>query len=185
MATTTTAHASITLENTTGHVRYMVKYRLSGTSVWVQYNTSGSTISASGLAINMLYDFQVVNVNNSDNPSSAIAQSINITDPNPSISPSNISVGYQFNNLSTDITGYTTEIALASSPSTIIATHSLPPGVYPNIISDTFTGLNISTTYILTIIPASGVFYNTFSYTFTTTVSSICPAPTVVSASLS
>lgn len=184
-AITTTAHAPITLENSSGHVYYTIKYRLSGTSLWTQFNTSGSTITVSGLEINMLYDFQVVNVNNTDNPSSAIKQGVNITNPSPSISPTNNSVGYQFNNLSTDITSYTSTIALATTPGTIIATHTLSPGAYPSVVSDTFTGLSVSTGYILTLIPSAGAFYNTFTYPFTTSAQAACPAPTGVYATLS
>lgn len=183
--TTTTAHAPITLENQTGHVYYTVKYRLSGTSIWTQFNTSGTTITSPGLEINMLYDFQVVNVNNADNPSSAISQSINITNPGPSISPSNVSVGYQFSNLSTDITAYNTNIALAATPGTIIAAHTLSPGAYPGTVSDTYTGLSVDTSYILTIVPSAGSFYNTFTYPFTTSTQANCPAPTGVYATLS
>lgn len=177
---TTTAHAPITTENLSGHVYYTIKYRVSGTSTWTQYNTSGTTISASGLDINILYDFQVVNVNNTDNPSSAIKQSINITDPAPTISPTNNSVGYQFNNLSTDITSYTSTVALAVTPGTIIATHTLSPGGYPSVVSDTFTGLSVSTAYILTLVPSAGAFFNTFTYSFTTSARANCPAPTGV-----
>lgn len=185
MAITTTAHAPIALENSSGHVYYTIKYRLSGTSVWVQFNTSGSTITVPGLDINMVYDFQVVNVNNTDNPSSAIKQGINITDPTPTISPTNTSVGYQFNNLSTDITSYTSTIASAATPGTIIATHTLSPGAFPSIVSDTFGGLSAATPYVLSISPTAGVFINTFTYSFTTTVKANCPAPTGVYATLS
>lgn len=185
MATTTTAHFSWTVENLIGHVSYTVKRRLSGTSIWTQYSTSGTTAVIAGLAINMLYDFQVVNVNNDDNPASLISQAINITDPNPTVSPTNVTVGYQFNNLSTDITSYTGEIALAANPTVILATHVLSPGTYPNVVSDTFTGLTASTNYILSILPSAGSFYNTFTYPFTTTSHAACPAPTVVSATLS
>lgn len=186
MATiTTTAHDTFSVENLSGHVYYTIKSRLSGTSVWVQFNTSGSTFAISGLTPNMLYDFQVVNVNNVDNPASAIMQSINITNPTPTITPSNVSVGYQFNNLSTDITSYSSNIALASTPGTIISTHSLSPGGFPSIVSDTYTGLSVSTAYILTLVPSAGAFFNTFTYPFTTTAEANCPAPTGVYAILS
>ncbi len=160
MSTTTTAHDTFSVEDLTGHLYYTIRYRLSGTTIWTQYNTSGNTFAISGLAINMIYDFQVVNVNGADNPASAISQGINITDPNPTINPTNVSVGYQFHNLSTDMTSYTSTIALTSSPGLIIATHVLSPGTWPDIVSDTFTS------------------------TFTTTTGSACAAPTAVSASL-
>jgi len=185
MSITTTAHDTFSVEDLTGHAYYTIRHRLSGTSVWTQYNTSGTTFAISGLSINMLYDFQVVNVNNTTNPASAISQAINITNPNPTISPTNVTVGYAFNNLSTDMTLYTGEIALATTPTVIIATHALSPGAFPSVVSDTFTGLTPSTNYILTIIPSSGSFYNTFTYPFTTNASAACPAPTAVSATLS
>lgn len=181
MAITTTAHWSWTTENPTGNVSYTIRYRLSGTSVWTQYSTSGTTAAVSGLAINRVYDFQITNVNNNDNPSSAISQGINITDPNPVISPVNTSVGYTFGNLSMDMDSYTSTVALQSNPGAIIDTHILSPS---DTVTDTFTGLSALTGYLMTITPASGPFYKTFTYLFTTTASAACPAPHSVTAVL-
>lgn len=181
MAITTTAHFSWTVENNQGNIRYVIKYRLSGTTIWTQYNTSGTTADVSGLAINRVYDFQITNVNNNDNPSSAISQGINITDPNPVISPVNTSVSYTFGNLSVDMSSYTTTVALQSNPGAIIATHILSP---TSTVTDTFMGLSALTGYLLTITPASGPFYKTFTYLFTTTAVAACPAPHSVTAVL-
>ena len=184
MSVTTTAHFSFTVENNTGNVSFKIKYRLTGTSVWTQFNTTDTTVAISDLAINRIYDFQVTNINNADNSSSAISMGINIliTDPDPIISPTNTSVGYSFTNLSDDMTSYTGTIALQSSPGTIIATHVLSPA---GTVSDTFTGLTALTDYILTITPAAGPFYKTFSYIFTTSASAACPAPQNATAILS
>jgi len=183
MSTTTTAHFSWTVENTVGTIYYTVKSRLAGTAIWTQFNTTGATTSAAipALAINRIYDFQVVNVNNNDNPASAISQGINITDPGPAISPINVSVSYTFSNLSVDMTSYVASIATQANPGDIIATHELPA---TSTITDTFTGLSALTTYILTIIPTAGAFYKTFIYTFTTTASANCPAPQGVTATI-
>ena len=185
MSVTTTASFSYSVEDLVGHISYIIKWRLSGTSIWAQMSTSGTTASIPGLAINMIYDFQVINVNGSDNPASAISQGINITDPTPTITPTNISAGYQFHNLSTDMTSYTGTVALASTPGSIISTHVLSPGAYPGIVTDTFTGLSADTGYVLNITAAAGPFTKTFIYPFTTTAQANCPAPTGVYATLS
>ncbi len=181
MSVTTTAHFNWTVENPQGNVSYTIRYRLAGTSIFTQYSTSGQTAAISGLTTNRIYDFAVINVNNADNPQSAVSQGINITDPGPAISPVNTSVSYSFPNLSVDMTSYTTTIALQSSPGNIIATHILPTAT---IVTDTFGGLIAQTNYILTVTPVAGIFYKTFSYIFTTTEFANCPAPLSVNAVL-
>ena len=182
MATTTTALFPITLLNTTGHEYYTVMYRVSGTSQWTEFNTSGSTASISGLETNILYDFQVINVNGTTNPPSAIVQSANITDPTPiSISPVNNAISLSWPVQSTDITGYTTTIALVSNPSVILATHN--PAVAPTV-TDTFTGLSPFTAYAVTIASVIGVIGHTTSITVITTQKGTCPSPLNVTAIL-
>ena len=182
MPTTTTAHFSWEVENTTGTLSYKVNYRLSGTTAFTQFSTSGTTAAIPGLAINRLYDFQVINVNNLDNPASAISQAINITDPEPVISPTNVSVSYTFSNLSDDMTGYTATIAPQSNPGDILATHELSVS---GTITDTFTGLSALNGYIITLTPTAGIFYKSYTYLFFTTASANCPAPQNVNATLS
>ena len=138
MATTTTATIPITLVNTTGHEYYTTQYRVSGTSEWIQANTSGSTLVFSALMPNILYDFQVININGGTNPASAIVQSANITDPVVTTSPTNNSISLSWPVQSSDITGYTTTIAVASNPTIILATHN--PAILPTV-TDTFSGL--------------------------------------------
>lgn len=181
MSVTTTAHFNWSVENPSGNVSYTIKYRYTGTSIWTQYSTSGTTAAISGLTVNRIYDFAIVNVNNDDNPQSAISQGINITDPGPAISPINTAVSYSFSNLSVDMTSYSTTIALQSSPGNIIATHTLSPAT---VVTDTFSGLTALTSYILTITPVAGIFYKTFSYIFTTEEFANCPAPLSVNATL-
>lgn len=182
MAITTTAHFSWEVDNTVGNVDYKIKYRLSGTTPWDILDTSGTTIAIHGLEINRLYDFQVVNINNNDNPASAVNQSINITEPDVTISPTYNTVAYAFPNLSSDIDTYTTTIALYSAPGVILATHILSPS---STVTDTFTGLQGATMYVLTISPAANQFINTFIYTFTTADSATCAAPQNSTATLS
>jgi len=171
---TTTAHFPWVAENTVGTTGYKVRYRLTNTSVWTEETTSGTTIALSGLLINRIYDFEVENVNNTDNPVSAMSQGMNITDPGPLFSPVATSVSYSFANLSSDIDQYSTTIALFTSPGTIIATHILTPA---STVTDTFTGLTASTKYTITITPAANQFYKQFTYTVTTLSTSTCPQP--------
>jgi hypothetical protein len=181
MSVTTTASAPITLVNSTGHLYYTIQYRVSGTSEWTDYNTSGSTISVPGLQTNILYDFQVINVNNTTNPASAIVQSANITDPVVTISATNTTLVLSWPVQSADITAYTTTIAVSSNPSVILATHN--PAVAPTV-TDTFTGLSSFTAYIVTIVSFIGTISHTFTVTGTTASTATCPNPIQVSATL-
>ncbi len=179
---TTTAHFSWVTDNTSGNVSYTVKYRLTGTSLYTQFSTSGTTAAISGLYVNRIYDFQVINVNNDTNPASPLSQGINITDPNPVFSPVNTSIAYTFPNLSIDMDTYTSTIATVAAPGVVIATHVLPA---VDTITDTFTGLSPLTSYLVTITPAANEFYKTFTYTVTTEAVATCPSPTNTSATIS
>lgn len=177
-----TTSGSFTIANKTGTLYIKIKYRLSGDSTWTSYNipTSGTTYSFSGTN-NRLYDIQVVNVNGSDNPASAIGQTIGFSDPSPTISPTNVSVGYTFDNLSSDIDTYTVVIATFDSPGVPLETHILPA---TDPVTDTFTGLTPLTKYYMTITPAANQFSETFTYTFTTEEVASCAQPASVTATL-
>ena len=181
MSVTTTASFPVTLSNTTGHEYYTINYRVSGTTEWASYNTSGTTISVPGLQTNILYDFQVTNVNGTTNPASAIVSSANITDPDVTISPTNTSLALSWPVQSADITGYTTTIALFSNPTVILATHN--PAIAPTI-TDTFTGLSSFTQYVITIISAIGTITHSLIITGTTVQTATCPNPSQVYAIL-
>lgn len=161
-----------------------VRYRLSGNPSWtsVSLAASGTTYTITNLSNNYLYDIQVVNVNNTTNDTSAISQTIGFSDPSPVISPSNTTVSYLFNNLSSDIDTYTCTIAQFDTPGNIISTHILSP---VPVVTDVFTGLQPLTKYYLTITPAANQFSHTFTYTFTTEEVAACAAPTGTIAILS
>lgn len=179
--TTTTASAPITLVNSTGHLYYTIQYRVSGTSEWTEYNTSGTTISVSGLATNILYDFQVINVNGTTNPASAIVSSANITAPVVTISATNTSLALSWPVQSADITAYTTTIALEGNPSVILATHN--PAVAPTV-TDAFSGLSSFTGYVISVTSFIGTISSTTVYTGHTSATTACPNPSQVSATL-
>lgn len=175
-----TFNGSFTVPNLTGTTNIKVKYRFSSVTAWTSFNIapSATTYTVTGVN-NTLYDFQLVNLNGNDNPSSAITQSIWFTNPSPLLSPTNVTLGYSFSNLSADVDTYTCSIAQYSSPGNIITTHVLSAGTFPGTVSDTFTGLNPSTEYVLSITPAANQFANqTFTYTFTTNVVAACATPT-------
>jgi hypothetical protein len=181
MATTTTSNFPVTLSNTTGHEYYTVQYRVSGTSEWTSYNTSGSTEAISGLQTNILYDFQVINVNGTTNPASAIVSSANITDPNYTVSATNNSLALSWPVQSADITAYTTTIALTSNPTVILATHN--PAIAPTV-TDIFTGLSSFTSYTIGIVSAIGSIFHSTVVTGVTAQTATCPNPSQVSATL-
>lgn len=181
MATTTSVQFEWDVANLTGVTGYKVNYRLTGAPVWMQYETSGTSANIHELIPNRIYDFQVITINGIDNPASGVTQGINITDPNPVFSPINTAISYSFANLSADIEEYTCTIALLSSPTVILATHTLSPAV---TVTDTFSGLAPLTVYQITIQPIAGPFYNTFTYSVTTTENSTCAAPLSITATL-
>lgn len=184
MSTTTTSHFSFTVDNDSGNLYYKIRRRLSGDTAWTQVTTSGDTVEIPGLLINRLYDFQVINVNGSDNPASAISQGISITDPDPSIYPTNVSIGLEFQELSDDIDQYTLTIAETLVPGTVINTHILYPTPSGDTLEYTFTGLTPVTSYLISITPTANQFYKTFTYTSVTTAFGDCATPNNVIATL-
>ncbi len=181
MSTTTASFSWTTEPSTAGVTGYIVKYQLYTDTIWTEISTSGQTISVSGLALSRIYSFQVDTLSAAGNNLGPISQAINITDPAPLFSPTSVAISLSFNNLSVDMDMYTTTIALATSPGSIIATHMLAPA---DTVTDTFTGLSALTNYVITITPAANQFYKQFSYNVTTLLNSVCPAPLQVSATL-
>lgn len=177
-----TIHFSWTLDNRVGTTSIKVKYRIKGTSIWTSFNVAASGTTATVQAdANRIYDAQYQNINNADNPLSSIVNDIGFSNPTPTISPTNVSVGYSFANLSEDIDDYIGAIALFNSPNVILQSHNLTPA---DTVSDTFTGLTPFTQYYLYITPAADQFSQTFTYTFITDEIATCAAPQNVSASL-
>ncbi len=169
------------LENSTSHINYKLYYRVAGTSLWTTLFTTANSYVLHGLTNNYIYDVQVQNINNFDNPTSLLMQAIGITDPLPILSPTNNTVAYSFTNLSYFMTSYTVTIALTSTPGTIIQTqeHSAT-----DTITGILTGLSNSTAYTISITPVANQFSATFTYHITTAESATCAPATSVSASL-
>lgn len=185
-----TFHIPITVADPTGSIGFKVKYRLMGDSTWTAYMipvppTSGTTAVIHGSDYRV-YEFQVQNINNADNPSSPIVQNLGWNaGPNPvTITPTSTGVGYQFANLSVDVDSYTVQLTTFEDPGTIIGTHILPAGVYPNNISDAFSGLIALTAYRLVISPVANQFTQPFVYQFTTLGEGECPNIPTVTVSL-
>lgn len=178
-----TFHVSWYIANTVGQTATKVKYRIKGTSLWSSFLVEPSGTTATFPADdNRIYDVQFQNINNADNPLSTIVNSIGISDPNPTLSPTNISVGYQFDNLSEDIDSYTVQIALYTTPGTIIATNIETPA---EPVIGSFPDLTPLTQYNLYITPVAEQFYKTFTYTFVTNGVGSCASPQNISATLS
>jgi hypothetical protein len=190
-----TFNIPITCDNTTGSTNFRIKYRLAGDSVWTMFliaPSSATTVTipqdspTSVLDNNRIYDFQVQNLNGSDNPLSLIVQSIGITDPGVVFSPTNISVGFEFENLSVDIDSYLITLSTVEDPSTIIATQTLSTGnVYPQTMTGTFSSLSPLTAYRFVISPAANQFTESFVYTFITEATETYPNVISVTATLS
>ncbi len=185
-----TFHIPITCPDTTGSIGFKVKYRLFGDPTWTAYMipvppTSGTTAVVHGSDYR-IYEFQVQNINNADNPLSPITQDLGWNNgPQPvTITPTSTGVGYLFDNLSVDVDNYNVQLTTAADPSTILGTHILPAGSFPNTISDTFTGLLSTTAYRLVITPVANQFSQSFVYTFTTSASGECPNVPTVTASI-
>ncbi len=183
MATLT---GTFTCDNTTSTLYFKIQYRLIGETSWSFFNigTSGTTYHFTGLD-NRIYEANVTNVDGDTNAVSNTVQGIYITDPNPVISPTNSSVGYSFSNLSIDMDNYLCTIATFASPGVILATHTLPAGIFPGTVTDTFPGLNPLTQYVLSITPTANQFFRTFYYNFTTEALANCAPPQNTTAAVS
>ncbi len=186
-----TFHIPISAPDTTGSIGFKVKYRLMGDTAWTSYMipvppTSGTTAVIGPLDNYRIYDFQVQNINEADNPVSPITQDIGFFEgPDPvTITPTSTTVGYQFDNLSVDIDSYTVQLTTFADPGTILATHILPAGAFPNTLIDTFTSLSPLTAYRLVIMPVANQFTDTFVHLFTTTAEGACADVPEVTASL-
>lgn len=129
-----------TTSNLTSHVIYKVLYRVTGTSLWTTYTTSGTTTEIGPVIPNTIYDIEVQNINNFDNAISTIAQAIGFTNPNPIISVTNSSIAWSFVNLSSFITSYTISVALASNPAVPLQTTTVSPPI-PGTVIGSFSGL--------------------------------------------
>jgi hypothetical protein len=186
-----TFHIPITCPDTTGSVGFKVKYRHLGDSMWNAYMipvppTSGTTAVIGPLDNYRIYEFQIQNINNNDNPLTPVTQDLGwYLGPQPvTISPTSSAVGYSFNNLSVDVDNYNVQLTTVADPGTILGTHIIPAGVFPNVLTDTFTGLIALTAYRLVITPVANQFSQPFVYTFTTSAAGECPNVPSVTASL-
>lgn len=182
--------------NVTGSTNFKVKYRLAGTDVWSSFlipvpDTSGTTAvipqdsPTHVLLDNRIYEFQLQNLNGADNPLSLIMQDMGITDPTPVFSPTSSSVGYSFSNLSPDIDSYTVQLTTVADPGTILQTHTISAGVYPNTLTDSFTGLSPLVAYRIVISPVANQFTSSFVHNFTTLGSGGCANVSGVTVSIS
>ena len=169
-------------DNLTGSTGYKVLYRVTGTPTWTSFLSSGSPALITGLLNNYIYDVEVQNLNNFDNPYSPILQGIGFTDPLPILSPTNSSIGFSFANLSSFMTSYTVTIASQSAPGIILQTQQFAPIA---TVSGTFSGLSPLSPYILSITPVAGEFSHTFQYNFVTTELAACAAPSIATAYIS
>lgn len=168
--------------NVTGTTGYRVYYRPSGTSLWVTQITSGLTMTIGGLVNNYIYDIQVQNLSTSQgNPITTIMQGIGITDPLPVLSPTNTSIGFSFNNLSSYMTSYTASVALAATPGTAVETLHFSP---TSVVTGLFTNLTNLTNYIVTIQPVASQFTATFTYPVITLEQASCADPVNTHATL-
>jgi hypothetical protein len=88
----TSTTVTLTWTGLSGIISYNLKYRLVGTSIWTNINTTGSTIILNGLSPASTYEYQVQSVCASG--SSAFTSSANFTTPTTPVAcgiPSNLS----------------------------------------------------------------------------------------------
>lgn len=166
---------SYTLQNSTGHTASKWYWRAAGTSLWTTIITSGMTYSVPLQANNTIFDFQIKNINNSDNPTCAIFQGIGFTDPTPTFSIANDSISFAFDKPTDYITGYRVTIALFSVPETVLQTIEIDSPA--DTVEGTFSGLTNSTAYVIALLVAANEFTYTFTYDENTTDGSNCYPP--------
>lgn len=165
-----------TVEDTTGNLSYKIYWREAGTSLWTTDLTSGMTYSVALQADDTLFDFEIQNINDNDNPTCATFQGIGFTDPDPTFSIANDSIAFSFEKPTDHITAYTATLALYTEPENTLQTISVPsPG---DTVTGTFSGLTNSTIYRISLLVAANEFEETFVYNQSTTDFSTCYPPT-------
>jgi hypothetical protein len=170
--------------NSTGQ---QVQYKQSTSSTWITAATlsaSANTYTITSLLDNVIYDFQIVNLCTFGGPTSGASfQTISLTCPTVSTTPTYNSVSFNFPNLGGSITEY--RVDLMDAPGTsILAFKTITAS--GTTISDTFLGLSYSTNYQLRVTVKANTYTKQCPLVpFTTDNLPTCDAPTSLSVTIS
>lgn len=170
--------------NSTGQ---QVQYKLSTDSTWTTAATlsaSAATYTVNSLLDNTIYDFRVVNLCSFGGPTSGTNfQTINLTCPTVSVTPTYNSVSFSFTNLGASVTEYRADLLNAAGSLVLAFKNITAAGV---TISDSFVGLSASTDYQLRITVKAGTFSRVCTASaFTTAALPSCSSPSGLAVTVS
>jgi hypothetical protein len=164
-----------------------VRYKLSTTSTWTTAATVGATTdeyTVADLLDNTIYDFQIVNLCSFGGPTTGTTfQTVNLTCPTVTTTPTYNTVAYSFPNLGASITEYRVDL-LNAAGSTVLAFKNIAAS--GSTISDNFVGLSASTNYQLRVTVKTGTFSKQCALVpFATTALPSCSAPSGLTVTVS
>lgn len=164
-----------------------VRYKLSTTSTWTTAATVGATTdeyTVTGLLDNTIYDFQIVNLCSFGGPTTGTTfQTVNLTCPTVTTTPTYNSVGFSYTNLGASVTEYRVDLLNAAGTTVLAFKNITATGT---TISDSFTGLSATTNYQLRVTVKAGMFSKQCALLpFTTAALPTCSAPSGLSVTVS
>jgi hypothetical protein len=170
--------------NSTGQ---QVQYKLSTSSTWITAATLGSsanTYTISSLLDNTIYDFQIVNLCTYGGPTTGSTfQTIKLTCPTVTATPTYNSVSFGFPDLGASVTDYRVDLLNAAGSSIIAFKNFTSLGTS---ISDNFMGLSPTTGYNLRVTVKAGSYTNVCALVpFTTDPTPTCNAPSSLTVTIS
>jgi hypothetical protein len=164
-----------------------VQYKVSTSSTWITHSNVGPSINTAtitGLLDNTVYDFRVINNCSVGGPTPATQyQTVNLTCPVVTVTPSYDSIGYSFTHLGASVDSYTVELLNASDGVVATINELTPSGT----VTNSFTGLTASTVYKVRVtVKVGSTFSKQCTATTTGTIAApTCDPPTGVSATMS
>jgi hypothetical protein len=170
--------------NSTGQ---QVQCKLSTASTWSNLTTlsaSASTYTVTSLVDNTIYDFRVVNLCSFGGPTSGTSfQTVNLTCPTVTVTPTYNSVSFNFWDLEASVTEYRIDL-LNSAGSLVLAFKNITAA--GGMISDSFVGLSATTSYQLRVTVKAGTFSKVCgSSSFTTDALPSCGVPSGLAVTVS
>jgi hypothetical protein len=170
--------------NSTGQ---QVQYKVSTDSTWTTVTTlsaSASTYTVLGLVDNTIYDFRVVNLCSFGGPTSGTNfQTINLTCPTVTVTPTYNSVSFSFPNLGASVTEYRVDLLNAAGSLVLAFKNITATGV---TMSDSFVGLSSVTGYQLRVTVKAGTFSKVCTASsFTTDALPSCGVPSGLAVTVS
>lgn len=164
-----------------------VQGKVSTTSTWSTITTlsaSASTYTVTGFMDNTIYDFRVVNLCSFGGPTTGTNfQTVKLTCPTVTVTPTYNSVGFNFWDLEASVTEYRVDL-LNSGGTLVLAFKNITAA--GGMISDSFVGLSSTTGYQLRVTVKAGTFSKVCAVSsFTTDALPSCGVPSGLAVTVS